>query len=259
MEPGGPKFLRDKYLDVFLKKVRCSEPDGIFLENKEHKYQLSTCPDFKKKTQRLTPDKRVYKEIEALFPSGEAMNAQKTFLDKHVEVDILPKDDPTHPYCIRIFNKEECEITKCDSVIEYLTKLRDSKMSTGVGLNYKNKYFRGQASFYSWIPSLFREEEWARNEAVLNARVISRHVAEFKDCHSTIERLIKLKHYNQPSRLFDIVKNPLMALYFACDGGLQNKCDGMVSVLFSSPKNEKYSVLSDTVIELSAISNVVFR
>ena len=79
---------------------------------------------------------------------------------------------------------------------------------------------------------------------------------EFITCKSTIERLIKLKHFNQPSRLLDIVANPLMALYFACESSVENNSSGIVSAIFSDGKDEKYTLYSDTVILLSNISKV---
>lgn len=150
---------------------------------------------------------------------------------------------------IFIYIKDKCNFVECKDIVTYLREV--SKLS-----NNRNLFYRGQASYYQWIPSLYRRHAWVENEAVLNAKVISRHVVDFQDCHTTIERLIKLKHFNQPSRLYDIVANPLMALYFACESGIKEKSDGMIALIYSDSNEEKYSVLSDTVIELSSLSNV---
>lgn len=60
-----------------------------------------------------------------------------------------------------------------------------------------------------------------------------------------------MQHYGIPTRLLDITKNPLVALYFACED-LSDKNGEMI--VFSVPKNEiKYSK-SDTVSILSCLS-----
>lgn len=155
---------------------------------------------------------------------------------------------------LRIWDESKCEIQECDSMTCFLEKVDKLKKENP---NY-NVYFRGQLACQPMLPSLFREDSWILNEFNMNQYVISRHVEEFKDCHSTIEKMIKLKHYNQPSRLLDIVANPLMALYFAAESSVASNAWGIVAAIFSKPEQEKYAGKSDTVLMLANLSNVDF-
>ena len=151
---------------------------------------------------------------------------------------------------IILIMEENCEIQKINSIEKYIQKFKS------IYKGERNIYFRGQSFSHLWLPSLYRNREWIENEKNLNLKVMSRHVSEFYDCNTTIEKLIKLKHYNMPSRLLDIVASPLMALYFACVSAKQNDEDAMVAVIFSNPKKEKFSLNSDTVTMLSNLSNI---
>ncbi len=174
---------------------------------------------------------------------------------KELEYDgIQYKVDFVEGKVIRIWNPEKCEVYECKFITSYLNKIDEIiKISTD-----KKVYFRGQSSIQDWLPSLYRKTQWVESEYKLNLNVLSKHVDEFKDCKTTIEKLIKLKHYNQPSRLLDIVANPLMALYFAADNSGNTGLPGAVAAVFSDPRKEKYTLNSDTVLLLANLSNVDF-
>lgn len=73
------------------------------------------------------------------------------------------------------------------------------------------------------IPSIYREIEntehsWIEHEREMFYELIAESPESFKDCKNTFEHLVMMQHYEFPTRLLDITSNPLVALYFACDG-----------------------------------------
>ncbi len=124
-----------------------------------------------------------------------------------------------------------------------------------------NRYFRGQKAQYDLMPSLFRHQEWVEREMELNARVYSERPQDFADCSSTFEKLVRLKHYVQPSRLIDLSANPLVALFFACSiSSYEEKEDvGVIYEAYCENENEKFACASDTVLMLTAMTNTPLR
>ena len=234
---------RDKYIYVYLKKSESKAEDCIELENGF--YRMYSEPGRK-------PNSRINKKS----PDFEYLRSLVCNYSKSNEVEELDQYEVIKEKkkgifdSVIIYNREKCKILDCEDVNSFLLSIEPFLS------NKKNNcYFRGQAIYHRWIPSLFREKKWVDNEALLNMVVENKHVNEFVDCVSTIQKLVKLKHYNQPSRLFDIVASPLMALYFACESGISQKSGGMIAVIFSNKEEEKYSQISDTVSELSALAN----
>lgn len=241
MFPIKRQLELDGYIEIFYKPINARQKD-----NNNHKFFYYRNSAMKREIWQENDRNFLNECLKDEIPKN---NDEIEFQDNKYTVKINK-----NKRFIRIINHDTCEFVDCNSVNGFLNKIKELKEKN----KNKNIYFRGQASFFSWIPSLYREDEWIKNEFRLNANVISKHVDEFLSCKSTIERLIKLKHFNQPSRLLDIVANPLMALYFACESSVDNNAYGIVSAVFSDPSDEKYSLYSDTVTLLSNLSKVDF-
>ncbi len=153
-----------------------------------------------------------------------------------------------------IYDSNNFKPVRVRSVCEFLREVYKYKSKT------VNRYFRGEKAYYKLLPSLFRYEEWVENEMELNARIYNDRPGDFADCHSTFDKLVKLKHYVHPSRLLDISTNPLVALFFACDSEEKDKnAIGVVLEAYCKKDKEKFSVSSDTVVMLTAMTNTILK
>ena len=212
-----------------------------------------------------TFDSSAYKKLCTLLQSGNDVGGKiEEFLTKNVsgngkrKYEVIGlnsgKKDTTKAYIA--YDKNDCKIIEIKNIRDII---KDVQTREELFEKYCiNLYFRGQKAHYDLLPSLFRNTGWVVHEAELNALIINDNPKEFLDCKSTFEKLVKLKHYNQPSRLLDITSNPLIALYFACDvdkdGGIP-----VVITAYSEKSKEKQSVSSDTVTMLTGLANSTIR
>jgi len=120
----------------------------------------------------------------------------------------------------------------------------------------RNYFYRGQLIKWQITSSLFRNESWAKNETTMTSTIFENKPEEFIDCKTLFEKLVKLKHFDFPTRLLDLTKNPLIALYFAiyCMEIEKEPTIGSVHVCFSIAEKEKHSYSSDWVNILSSIA-----
>lgn len=118
-------------------------------------------------------------------------------------------------------------------------------------INSETILFRGHSSVsYDLKPSLFRGEDWLNNEKSMYYELINRCPEEFERLKRHIDILAKMQHYALPTRLLDVTKNPLVAMYFAA----QNKKEKLGEIMMFKVGNQniKYSN-SDTVALLASL------
>lgn len=145
------------------------------------------------------------------------------------------------------------------AISTFIKKIKGLSPSEGCTL-----LFRGHSdSDYIDLPSIYRTHKdnkaiypFIEEEHNLYRKIIMACSNEFSSCKSTFDHLVKMQHYNLPTRLLDITTNPLVALYFACrDHRGKGGKTGEV-VVYEVPTKDMKFYCSDTV---SVIANIAKR
>ena len=190
-------------------------------------------------------DEEILKKIEKIENFVDELNK-----DPNVAGKVIYKDEKIGSYEHFIYDEKHFEPVRVISVVDYLYHVLSYEDE------YVSRYFRGQKAHYDLLPSLFRDDgKYVEKEMELNAKVYNDRPEDFADCHSTFEKLVRLKHFVHASRLMDITSSPLVALYFACTGSSLDEEVGVVSEVYCRKEDEKFSVSSDTVVMLTAMTN----
>lgn len=112
-------------------------------------------------------------------------------------------------------------------------------------------YFRGHSkTTYDLKPSILRSKKMKENENLIYQELLITCPDEFRGFKRHIDFLVKMQHYGLPTRLLDITRNPLVALYFAC---CNNTNDLGEVFIFSPNKSQIKYENSDTISMLSAL------
>lgn len=106
--------------------------------------------------------------------------------------------------------------------------------------------YRGQSkNEWKLTPSLFRNDLFQK-ETYMIKRIQHLAVTEF-DSLDRFSQLVKLQHYGLPTRILDLTENPLVALYFACIGNIDE--DGAIYIFNNYPTHWSDDPLVETYMD----------
>ncbi len=131
------------------------------------------------------------------------------------------------------FNRETVEINFISSLSKYNEYIS--------GISGKNKYlfYRGHPNAnYLLQPSIMRNVNWEKNEKKMYNELLIECPEAFEKQTTHLEKLVEMQHFGLPTRLLDITKNPLVALYFACESDFDSY--GEVVLIASDREKIKY-------------------
>ncbi len=122
------------------------------------------------------------------------------------------------------------------------------------------KCYRGQRDS-SWlnVGGIFRPEfkELLENEKRAVRELISVQPHEFASDETMFDKLVRMQHFGLPTRLLDVSRNAMVALFFATDPGPfgSEPSDGLVTAFAIPPELEKYYD-SDSVSCIANLANM---
>lgn len=155
-----------------------------------------------------------------------------------------------------LFDKERVSINIVSMLSDFVDIIANQK-SCCKDTDYI--YYRGHTDTrYILEPSLYRESNRniLKSEDKLYRDILSSKPHFFDECNTTLEKLVKMQHHGIPTRLLDLTENPLIALYFACNGNMN--ANGEVLVFNIASDKFKYFD-SDTVSVVTNLSKCSFE
>lgn len=112
-------------------------------------------------------------------------------------------------------------------------------------------FYRGHANpNYTLCPSIMRTPRLHQSESEIYHELIINCPNDFENCRTHLEKLVKMQHYGLPTRLLDITRNPLVALFFACEAHPETYGE---LVLISAENHEIKYPQSDTISILASL------
>lgn len=131
--------------------------------------------------------------------------------------------------------------SKISNITDLIDICRDLKKYYRTGPNRYEFYFRGQCRNWPLIPSVARSSDEFRNrEGSMLLDLMSQRPEDFDGEVSALSQWVMAQHHGLKTRLLDITRNPLVALFHACEEtSTPKKPEDKNGVLhiFAVPKN----------------------
>lgn len=188
---------------------------------------VCSCIEFDEKLMALYKQMKLYQkitnaEVFLAYIKLDTKNKPKKALILNVvslaEVEKLFSEKPIMKHDVESFS----------AFYETLKELMQVPFSLGQTI-----FYRGQSdNNFEPIPSIYRSNNIVAEDHFYH-EAIRRKPLDFTESMTAFDNLVKMQHYELPTRLLDTTMNPLVALYFACQEAKNNdgsEADGEVLI-----------------------------
>ncbi len=139
-----------------------------------------------------------------------------------------------------------------DSIEQFLNRIRELQTLHSA----ESLYFRGESSAnWELRPSIMRDGLF-RYENEMLTELITRRPDDFYGAELAISQWVLAQHHGLKTRFLDITKNPLVALFHACESDSLSNEDGRLH-LFAVPRNMIQPFNSDSVCVVANFAKLV--